>query len=126
MKLLKWFLSLWQPPEDIGESAMSDIVEGAVFNFTVAFVNAAGRVLSAPLPTDAAAQLSRPDGGSAAVNLDGSGGVYTAGVVDGPVDLTATAGGFTSPPVSFNVVTDPVAVGVVIVPDPAAGVVIVP
>lgn len=106
---------------------MSDIVEGAVFGFTVAFVNAAGRVLTSPVPTDAAATLDRADAGTVAVNLDGSNGAFTASAVDGPVNLTATAGGFTSPAVALNVVPDATVAGVVIVPSGVpAGVVIVP
>jgi hypothetical protein len=95
---------------------MADVVEGGKYGFSVAFTNAAGRVLAAPVPTDAAATLSRADAGTVAVNLDGSAGVFTASGVDGAVDLTATAGGFTSPAVALNVVPDPVAAGVVIVP----------
>lgn len=125
----KWLFDLWSAgPEVIGESEMSDIIRGAVYTFTVAFVNSKGEILSTPVPSDAAAFLSRADGGTAAVNVDGSAGAFTAGVVDGPVDLTASAGGFTSPAVSFNVIQDPadtVPAGVVIVPD-VAGVVIVP
>lgn len=105
---------------------MADIVEGAVFNFTVKFTNAAGRVLDAPLPTDAAASLDRADGGTVAVNADGTGGVFTAGTVDGPVNIVATAGGFTSAPYPENVVPDNTPAGVVIVPDAPTGVVIVP
>ena len=95
---------------------MADVVEGKVFAFSVKFTNAAGRVLASPVPTDAAAHEDRADAGTVAVGVDGLGGSFTAGAVDGPVNLTATAGGFTSKPVALNVVPDPAPAGVVIVP----------
>jgi hypothetical protein len=95
---------------------MTNVVEGGKFSFSVAFTNASGRVLSTPVPSDAAATIDRADAGTVAVNLDGSAGVFTASAVDGPVNLTAKAGGFTSAPFELAVVPDPVPAAVVIVP----------
>ena len=100
----------------IPEVSMADVVEGKVFKFSVFFKNAAGRVLASPLPSDAAVTEDRDTAGTVSVNADGSNGVFTAGGVDGPVNLTATAGGFTSDPLALSVVPDPTPSGVVIYP----------
>ncbi len=95
---------------------MTDVVEGGKFSFSVAFTNASGRVLSTPVPSDAAATIDRADAGTVAANLDGSAGVFTASAVDGPVGLSATAGGFTSAVVALSVVPDGAVAGVTVVP----------
>lgn len=96
---------------------MADVVEGSTIAVgTVKFRNAAGRVLDTPLPTDATAQIDRADAGQASVALDGTNLTFTAGSVDGPVNVSATAGGFKSDnSVAENVVPDATPAGVVIV-----------
>ena len=102
---------------------MADVVEGQVFNFKVVGRNSALREVAL---SDAAVSLDNAALGSVTVNPDGTGGVFTAGSVDGSGNLVATAAGVTSAPFPVNVTADNVVATVEIQPDPVTSVEVKP
>jgi hypothetical protein len=104
LSLFSWALRHFDPKAvrlEIRSRKMADVVEGGTFAFTVVATNKAGRVVA-----DTNVSVAVDANGSATVNPDGSGGVFTAGATDGPANLTATDGTLTSAPFALNVTAD--------------------